>query len=243
MKTEILFGIHPVYEALKAGKRSFFELYLTKDKNGLSPRLEETVSLAESMDIPVKIVNPQKMKTITDSEVHQGIGARVSPYPFAGMSDIIDDSDPFILILDSIVDTHNLGALVRTAHCAGVTGIIIPADRAARPSPAVSKASAGALEHVLLVQAVNLVNTINELKKKGIWTFGLAPDAGRSVFETDFKGPGALIIGGEEKGIRPLVKKQCDFLISIPQKGCIDSLNASVAGAVVMYEAFRQRNQ
>ncbi|MDM8539097.1 23S rRNA (guanosine(2251)-2'-O)-methyltransferase RlmB, partial [Desulfobacterales bacterium HSG17] len=145
------------------------------------------------------------------------------------------------LILDSIVDTHNLGALIRTAQCVGISGIIIPKDRAAGPTPGVSKASAGALEHVSLIQAVNLVNIIKELKKKGIWIFGLTPDARQSFFEQELKGPVAIIVGGEEKGIRPIVKKQCDFLVSIPQKGHIDSLNASVAGAVVMYEAFRQR--
>lgn len=241
MKTEILFGIHPVYEALKAGKRSFVEIYISKDKSRLSARLEQAVSLAESRNIPVKISNSKNMQKLTGSEMHQGIGAKTSVYSFAGISDLFSNSEPFILILDSIVDTHNLGALIRTAQCAGVSGIIIPKDRAAGPSPAVSKASAGALEHVSLIQAVNLVNIIKELKKKGVWIFGLAPDARESVFEKDLKGPGAVIIGGEEKGIRPGVKKHCDFLISIPQKGHIDSLNASVAGAVVMYEAFRQR--
>lgn len=241
MKTEILYGIHPVYEALIAGKRNFFEIYTNKNKEKLSKRIEEIVLLAESRNIPVKAVNPKKLVLITGSEFNQGIGAKVSSFSFAHIQDFLNFPDLFLLILDSIVDTHNLGALIRTAQCAGVNAVIIPKDRAAGPTPAVSRASAGALEHISLIQAVNLVNMIKELKNQGVWTFGLVPDARHSIFEKELKGPVAVIVGGEEKGIRPLVKKQCDFLVSIPQEGRIDSLNASVAGAVVMYEAYRQR--
>jgi 23S rRNA (guanosine2251-2'-O)-methyltransferase len=165
----------------------------------------------------------------------------------AGLADIVNraESDPqsyFLLLLDNIMDPHNLGALVRTALCVGIDGVIIPKDRSVWPSPAVSKASAGALEHIRLAKVTNLVNTIKALKKKGLWILGLDSAAKRSIFISDLKGSIAMVIGGEEKGIRPLVKKQCDVLMSIPQKGHINSLNASVAGAVVMYEAFRQRS-
>jgi len=135
-----------------------------------------------------------------------------------------------------------LGALLRTALCAGVDGIVIPKDRSALPTPAVSKASAGALEHSSLARVTNMVNTIKHLKEKGLWILGLDRIAEQSVFSSDLKGSIALVVGGEAKGIRPLVKKHCDMLMSIPQSSRINSLNASAAGAVVMYEAFRQRS-
>ncbi len=240
MKREILFGVHPIYEALKNRRRVFSEIYIAKDKN--SKRLEDIEELAESFRIPVKNISPAQLKSMTGTDQHQGIGAMVSPYPFYDLSDMPDKSkSPFLLLLDSVADVHNLGALIRTALCAGVSGVIIPKDRAAPPTPAVSKASAGALEHIRLTQVTNLVNTIRELKENGIWIAGTDKESGRSLFEYDLTVPLAIVIGGEEKGIRPLVKKHCDFLISIPQVGPLNSLNASVAGGVLMYEVFRQR--
>ena len=145
-------------------------------------------------------------------------------------------------MLDSILDPQNLGGLIRTAVCAGVDAVILPKDRSATPSPAVSKASAGALEHARVIQATNLVRSMALLKEAGIWITGLDRAGDPSIFQSDFNGPVALVVGGEEKGIRPLVKKHCDFLATIPQQGPIDSLNASAAGAVAIYEAFRQRH-
>jgi len=139
------------------------------------------------------------------------------------------------------VDPHNLGALLRTALCATLSGVIIPKDRSAEPSATVSKSSAGALEHIRLATVVNMVNTIKELKKNNIWIIGLDKDGDQSIYENDFTGNIALIVGGEESGIRPLVKKNCDFLSVIPQNGPVSSLNASVAGAIAIYEAYRQR--
>ena len=178
--------------------------------------------------------------------MHQGIAASVSPYPLVELADIIDkpglnDTGHFLLLLDNILDPHNLGAMIRTGLCTGIDGIVIPKDRSASPTPAVSRISAGALEHIFLAQVTNLVNTINTLKKKKLWIAGMDRVAKKSVFSCDFSDSVAIVVGGEEKGMRPLVKKHCDLLISIPQKGQINSLNASVAGAVVMYEAFRQR--
>jgi len=244
MKTEILFGIHPIYEALKNRRRVFSGIYIAKEKS--SKRIEDIEELAEFFGIPVKNISAAQLKSMTGTDQHQGIGAMVSPYPFYDISDISDKSKSaenpqFLLLLDSVADVHNLGALIRTALCAGVSGVIIPKDRAAPPTPAVSKASAGALEHIRLTQVTNLVNTIRELKENGIWVAGTDKEAGRSLFEHDLTVPLAIVIGGEEKGIRPLVKKHCDFLISIPQVGPLNSLNASVAGAVLMYEVFRQR--
>ncbi len=242
MKTEILYGIHPVLEAIRAARRDFVEICIAKS----SPRLEKLADYAESGHIPVKRISLSQLKEMTGTDHHQGIAARVSPYPFADLSDIFEKADssagpPFLLIPDTVSDTNNLGALIRTALCAGVHGIILLKDRSALPTPAVSKASAGAMEHILLTRVTNLVATIKELKKKGLWVIGTDTAANQSLFAAELTYPLAFVIGGEEKGIRPLVRKHCDLLIRIPQTGQTDSLNASAAGAVVMYEAFRQR--
>ena len=149
--------------------------------------------------------------------------------------------NPFLLLLDHIVDPHNLGALLRTAFCAGLDGVVITKDRSAQPSPAVSKASAGTMEHISLTRVTNMVSTIKTLKESGLWVAGLDKHIGQSIYTSDLTGPMALVIGSEEKGIRPLVRKHCDLMIAIPQIGDVDSLNASVAGGVVMYEIYRQR--
>ena len=239
MKTEILFGLHSVLEAMRAGRRRIFEIYMCKDRP--APRIADAAALAKNLQIPIRQLSPKELTSLCGSEFHQGICAKVQIYPVADLADLPEKPDLFLLLADSISDTHNLGALIRTALCAGVDGVIIPKDRAAAPLPSVSRASAGALEHMPVVQVTNLVNTIAELKEKGMWIAGMAADADQSLFESNLTGPLALVIGGEEKGIRPLVRKHCDFLIRIPQEGQIDSLNASVAGAVVMYEAYRQR--
>ncbi|MEW6673991.1 MAG: 23S rRNA (guanosine(2251)-2'-O)-methyltransferase RlmB [Thermodesulfobacteriota bacterium] len=241
---EILYGIHPVVEALRAGRRPFAEIYLVRDRT--SGRVLQAAALAESKGIPVKKISEAQLGTITKSGMHQGIGAAVGPYPLAEMDAILDKpagsgGRHFLLLLDNILDPHNFGALVRTADSVGVDGVLMPKDRSAPPSPAVSKASSGALEHVLLARVTNMVNAIKELKARGIWIVGMDRDADRSLFKSDLAGSIAIIIGGEEKGIRPLVKQNCDFLVSIPQAGRVESLNASAAGAVVMYEAYRQR--
>jgi 23S rRNA (guanosine2251-2'-O)-methyltransferase len=244
-KTEILFGIHPVLESLKARRRKISEIYLAKDKR--SQRLDDIAAIAESFNIPIKIFSSPQLTAVTAGDGHQGVAAKVSFYPTVEVKDILqtaggEGTPPFLLLADSIEDTQNLGALIRTALCAGVHGIIIPKDRAAPPTPAVSKASAGAMEHILLAQVTNMVNAIGELKENGVWIAGMDGKAEKSVFEAELSGALGIVIGGEEKGVRPLVKRHCDFLMAIPQSGQIDSLNASAAGAVVMYEAFRQRN-
>ena len=243
-KTELLYGIHPVTEALRAGRRRLFEIFVVRGRR--SARLEHTLSLGTAAKIPVRELSGPQLQSRTNTDEHQGIAALVSTYPMSGISKILDlardDGDaPFLLLLDGIVDPHNLGALVRTALCAGVQGVVIPKNRSAGPVPAASRASAGAMEHVHMARVVNMANTIKELKSKGIWVAGTDRSAGKNLYACDLTGPLAIVIGGEEKGIRPLVGNCCDFLMSIPQKGALNSLNASVAGAVVLYEAFRQR--
>ena len=246
MKTEILYGINPVFEALKADRRKFYEIYVGENK--ASGRIAKVIKFAESKKIPVKKVKTTQLKSIARTDQHQGISAKVNPYAMADLWDIIgsdlaNDNNRFLLLLDNVLDPQNLGAIIRTALGVGIDGIIIPKDRSAMPTPAVSKASAGAIEHVRMIRITNMVDTIKVLKQQGVWVVGLDKGADKTVYSSDLTGSVAIIIGGEEKGIRPLVKKNCDFLVSIPQMGQVNSLNASVAAAIVMYEAFRQREK
>ncbi len=241
---EILYGIHPVQEALNAGRRSFTEIYFSRDR--ISKTLKPVEALAGYLKIPVTKVNAAYLKSLAKTSRHQGVAARVSSYPFTDISDIMavskkSQQNSFLLLLDNVQDPHNLGALARTAICAGVEGMVITRDRSAGPTPSACRASAGALEHLPLARITNMVKFIKELKKKEFWITGMDGAAEQSIFSVDLSGNIAIIIGGEERGIRPLVKKECDYLVSIPQTGPIDSLNASTAGAVAMYEVFRQR--
>jgi 23S rRNA (guanosine2251-2'-O)-methyltransferase len=244
VKTEILYGIHPVREALAAQRRRVYEIYLAKDKN--AARFNPILSLAESRDIVQQTIEAGDFRGLVGKARHQGIAARVSPYSPAVFSDLLQaarnrDGDFFLLMLDNILDPQNLGAVIRTALCAGVDGVVMPKDHSSPPTPAVSKASAGALEHIRLSIVTNLVHTIKQCKNKGIWIIGLQKDAPQSIYAGDLTGSIAILLGGEQKGLRPLVKKNCDFLLSIPQQGPVDSLNASAAAAIAMYEAVRQR--
>lgn len=245
MKTEILYGIHPVFEALQARRRTFHEIYAVG--NPTNPRILKIADQAKSAGIAVSFLDRQKIQALAGVDTHQGIAARVSPCPLVDFDELIMaapglNSPRLYLLIDTIVDPHNLGALIRTALCASVSGVIIPKDRSATPSPAVSKASAGALEHIRLASVVNMVAAIRELKKNNVWVMGLDKDGDRSLYENDFTENIGVVVGGEENGIRPLVKRHCDFLCFIPQNGPVGSLNASVAGAVAMYEAYRQRH-
>lgn len=246
MKTEILYGIHPVTEALSARRRSIYEIYLQKENK--SGRLARLASLADQKGIRVKTVRSGELMTMVSGGGHQGVAAKVDLYPLTAVSDILAATEAkgrphFLIILDSVLDPQNLGAIIRSALCVGIDGVIMPKDRSAPITPAVSKASAGALEHINLSRVTNLVQTIKQCKNSGAWILGLDKDAKRSIYDGDMTGSIAIVLGGEQKGIRPLVKKNCDFLVSIPQLGALNSLNASVAAAVTMYEALRQRQK
>ncbi|MFY9944114.1 MAG: 23S rRNA (guanosine(2251)-2'-O)-methyltransferase RlmB [Desulfobacterales bacterium] len=242
-KTEVLYGIHPVCEALRAGRRKVLALYAV---NRPSQRVQAAVQLARQAQVAVETLSGDQLQALAGTPQHQGLAARVGAYPFADLPTALDHpaeggAEPLVVILDNVVDPHNLGALIRTGHCAGVAAMVIPRDRAAAPTPTVSKASAGALEHVRLVRVANIAAALRKLKDRGFWVVGMDRAGDRSVFDMDLRGPTAIVVGGEGRGIRPLVKTHCDFLVSIPQLGRIDSLNASVAGAIVIYEALRQR--
>ncbi len=242
----MIWGYHPVSEALRARRRKIYTLYIARERK--EPRSEALFKMADHQGAPVQIVTMAELTAMVGHGRHQGIGARVSEYPKCSVDDILssarsDIAQPFVLVLDQIVDPQNLGAIARTAQCAGIHGIVMPKDRSAPPSPAASKASAGALEHMPLAYVTNLTHALKRFKLDGLWIAGADHRSATSVFEADLSGPLAIVIGGEEKGIRRLVKKQCDFTVSIPQIGPIGSLNASVASAVILYEAFRQRRK
>jgi len=239
---EILYGYHPVREALLAGKRRIADIYVTRGKK--SPRIQDITSLALAAQVSVHHVPVTKIESLADTPSHQGVCAAADAYRYSNLNDLLAsprNRNALILLLDHVVDPHNLGALIRSAFCAGLDGVVITKDRSAGPSPAVSKSSAGTMEHIALTRVTNMVTTIKVLKTSGLWVAGLDKSSGNSIYATDLTGPLALVVGSEEKGIRPLVKKHCDLLMAIPQIGKVDSLNASVAGGVVMYEAFRQR--
>ncbi len=241
---DLLFGFHSVVEALRADRRKFYEILISKSRT--LDRIEDIQKLAQNRNIPVSTVSSETLDKLTQFSNHQGIAARTGSLPVhkadAVISRVKNKETPcFILVLENIEDPHNLGALIRTALCNGVDYILIPKDRSAGPSPAVSRSSAGAMEHADIYMMTNTASILRALKEAGVWVSGLDASGETALFDADLKGDIALVIGGEHKGIRPGVKKECDFLLSIPNKGRINSLNASVAGGIAMYEALRQR--
>ncbi len=243
-KTDILFGFHSVYEALKAEKRKFYTILVSKKR---SPgRTQKIEALARERNIPVEAVETEVLDKMTLFSKHQGMVAKTSFFPVRKATEVVTritekKESCFILILENIEDPHNLGALIRTALCAGVDYILIPKDRSSGPSSTVSRSSAGAMEHADIYMITNTAAILRTLKENNVWVFGLDAAGDTSLFGADMTGNIALVVGGEHKGIRPLVKKECDFLLSIPNKGNINSLNASVAGGIAMFEALRQR--
>jgi 23S rRNA (guanosine2251-2'-O)-methyltransferase len=243
-KNDILFGFHSVYEALRAEKRKFYSILISNKRS--QERTLKIEAIAKKRKIKIESVDPELLDKMTNFSNHQGLVAKTSFYPMQKASEVAflvkeKPTPSFILIIESIEDPHNLGALIRTALCAGVDYILIPKDRSVGPTSTVSRASAGAMEHANIFMITNTASLLKSLKENGVWVSGLDADGTTSLFDSDLTGSIALVIGGEHKGIRPLVKKECDFLLSIPNKGDINSLNASVAGGIAMYEALRQR--
>ena len=245
MKDEILFGINPVREALR-GNRKAFELFV--QTGGTDQRIAKLATVAEEQGLPVRRRDRADLERLAGNPHHQGVVLRVAPFVYAELEGFLDNqlktnATLFVLILDGIQDPQNLGALIRTAACAGVQGIVIPKDRACGVTPVVEKASAGAVETVPIIQVTNLVKSLERLKQSGCWVFGLTGEAGTTIYQQDYAGNLVVVIGSEGEGIRPLVRKHCDGLLAIPQYGGVSSLNASVAGGIVLFEAARQRNK
>ena len=222
------------------GRNAVLELLETgKDINKIYIAKEKKIIMVEK--------DKKEMENMAQNDNYQGVIAIVPPFKYSEVEDILNfaqekEEPPFVLILDGIEDTHNLGAVIRTAETAGVHGIIIPKRRAASVNSTVSKVSCGAVEHMRIARVNNISDTIDKLKKAGLWICGTAVDAKKYYFDQDLTGPLGIVIGNEGKGISELVKKNCDFLVKIPMKGKVTSLNASVSTGIIVYEAVKQRN-
>lgn len=239
---DIIYGRNPVLEAIAADQtiNKLWVLESSKDK-----ALQRVVDAAKDKRILVQFVNRKKLDQIADGENHQGVIASVAPYAYAEVETIIKDAqdkgeEPFLIICDEITDPHNLGSIIRTANAVGAHGVIITKRRSAAMNATVVKTSCGAAAYVPVARVTNLVQTMKMLKDKGIWIAGT--DMGAPNYTTaNLKGPIAIVIGNEGDGIGRLVKENCDLMVSLPMFGEVSSLNAAVAGAVVMYEVVRQR--
>jgi len=236
-------GRNPVMEAIKGG-REIDKILIAKGSEQGS--IKKIIGMAKDKKIVIQYVDKAKLDAMSETKAHQGVIALVTPYSYKTVDDILKTAedkkeDPFIIILDEIEDPHNLGAIIRTAECVGAHGVIIPKRRAVGITPIVIKASAGAVEHMNIAKVSNISSTVEELKEKGIWIYGADMAGEQNYFDKDLKGPIAIVIGSEGRGISRLVKEKCDFLVKIPMAGKLGSLNASVAASIIMYEVFRQR--
>ena len=243
MREDLIIGRNAVIEALKSD-RTIECVYVSK--GDLEGSIKVALGLAKDKGVVIKEADRRKLDTMCDGLNHQGIVARVTPFKYCEVNDILEDAkrkeqQPFIVILDEIEDPHNLGSIIRTAELCGVHGIIIPKRRNVGVTSTVYKCSAGAIEHMKIAKVTNINATIDMLKEQGIWIYGADIDGKDYSYNTDFSGPCALIVGSEGKGISSLTLKKCDLLVKIPMIGKINSLNASVAGGIMMYEVLKGR--
>lgn len=242
--SDIIVGRHPVVEALKSGKPIEKIVLLYGVKGAAIERIRQ---LAKQRGIAVTESNRQRFRELAEDTTTQGVVALVGTKEYVELEEILAEAEKrneptFLLILDEIEDPHNVGALIRSAEAAGVHGVIILKHHSASLNQTVAKTSAGASEHILVAKVTNLAQTIDELKERSVWIVGVALEGDRLYHEIDYRGPIALIIGNESKGIRRLISEKCDFLVRIPMYGNVQSLNASVAGALVMFEVAKARH-
>lgn len=235
-------GRNPVIEAIKNDREIDKIMIANGAKEG---SIKKIVAMAKEKNIVIQYVDRNKLDEISTSHSHQGVIANVSDYRYYELDELIKSveekgEDPFFIILDEITDPHNLGSIIRTADAVGAHGIIIPKRRSVHITPTVAKASAGAVEYVPVCKVTNIVNTIKTLKEHGMWIAAADMD-GQTFYEQNLTGPIGLVIGSEGFGISRLVKKNCDFTVKMPMVGNVTSLNASVAGSILLYEIFKQR--
>ncbi len=228
---ETIYGLRPVVEALKSRRRRVFEVL---DATG-----DRSVREAAG-GVPVKKVPRSRIDELARGGVHQGVVARVEPYPYTGLEEIVAAPEPLVLVLDGVTDPRNLGAVLRAADGAGASGVVIPKDKAVGVTAAAVKASAGASEHARVARETNLRRAVDRMKEAGVWVYA-AEVGGTRHTELDLLGPVALVLGSEGRGVRRLVREGCDGAVSVPMLGPVDSLNVAVAAAVLLYEARRQR--
>jgi 23S rRNA (guanosine2251-2'-O)-methyltransferase len=240
----VVYGIHPVREALRSGRVQ--ALFVAEGETG--PALKEILDAARAANVQPVLHLRAQLDALAHGGVHQGAVAVTGEYNYAQLDELIRVAEragqpPLLLVLDSVQDPQNLGALVRTAHVAGVHGVVIPKDRAVGITPAVVKASAGATEHLKIATVVNIARALEELKAANVWVAGaVAAGGSKAPWEIDLTVGIALVLGAEGKGIRPLVLRGCDLLVKIPMFGKVASLNVGAAGAMLLYEVVRQRS-
>lgn len=241
---EILYGIHPVRQALASDPDRLHRLYLLRERK--DSRINAIRKRARELGIPVTLQSKGVLDRLTGGAGHQGVVARLAAYAYATLDGVIEEmkgasAEPLLVVLDRIVDPHNLGAIARTAEATGVDALVIPSRGSAPPGGAAHKASAGALSRIPLCRVTNLARRLTDLKDHGFWVVGTSAGAGTPPWELDLTGPLIVVIGGEEKGIRPGVRAVCDMMAAVPLEGRTPSLNASVAAGMLLYEITRQR--
>lgn len=245
MKDDIIYGRNPVIEALEAGKTVIDKIWI---QDGLRhSQIAHIRALAKDRGILYRFVDRRKLDTLCEGENHQGVAAAIATHAYAELEDILKLAEdrgepPFLVIAEGITDPHNLGSILRSANGAGVHGVIIPKNRSTALNGTVAKVSAGAVEYTKVARVTNIAQTLEKLKKRGIWVFGTDLSGTQLYTECDLTGPLAVVIGSEGDGISRLTREACDFLVKIPMLGEIQSLNASVASGILLYEAVRQRS-
>ena len=244
---ELLYGLNPLLEALRAGGRTPEELVIAEGVR--DHRLRELIDLARARNVTVRRMPRAALDRTVGNTHHQGVMARVPAARYADTEELLNAIasrvggavEPLAVVLDGVEDPRNLGAILRTSECAGVNGVFVPERRAAGLSETVAKASAGAIEHLPVARATNLSLLISQLKERNVWVVGTAADAPLDYTEWDWTRASALVLGGEGGGLHRLVRERCDVLVRIPVQGKIESLNVSVAAGIILYEALRQR--
>lgn len=234
----IIYGINPVLEAVRTGRATEV---VVQDAHG--ERVREIVAAARAAGVPVRTVHAEGMRRLVPAGVHQGVVARMRPAPTATLEDLASgrSGPPLIVVLDGVEDPNNVGAILRSVHAAGATGVVRQTRRAAPLDGGAAKASAGAVHHVPVADVVNIARALEDLKALNVWTVGLDADADLHYDDVDLTLPTALVVGAEGSGLRRLVRERCDRLASIPMRGQLGSLNVSVAAAILLFEAVRQR--
>jgi 23S rRNA (guanosine2251-2'-O)-methyltransferase len=245
--SRFIYGVNPVLEALRAHPGDVVRVLVERGREGKRSHGAGRVAQdAKDAGVRVEEVPHGEIQRRAAGGVHQGVGAELAEFRYAELPDLLDAAGasgrpPFFLLLDGVTDPQNLGALVRSAHALGAHGVVLPKDRAAGITPAVSKAAAGALEHCPVARVTNLSRAIEQLKEAGVWTVALAADGEKELREIDLTVPTALVMGSEGSGVRPLVRKTCDHVARIGMAGKVGSLNVAAAGAISLYEVARQR--
>src|SRR3989339_695824 len=236
---QLTYGINPLIEGLLSQPPVFEKVLIARGRGGED--LRKILALAERAGIPVEYVGREAIEKLAPKSVHQGILGMGRDHDYATVEEVVanrhqENRHDLVIILDGVADPRNLGSVIRTAHCLGANGVVIPENRAASITAAAAKASAGASELLPVAKVVNLVRTIAYLKETGFWIYGADAEAGDEISSLDYDGNVALVMGSEGRGIRPLIRRNCDFLISVPMRGRVTSLNVSVATGVILFE-------